>query len=232
MTCVMQRSAVIGSANFTISSENDSSVLGLVFQSNQRVQYLPINVSKAFPELEIYGAGACSLRTVSKENFSGLKYLRALGLQSNRIETIESDTFDDLTSLQYLYLRTDFCSLQILIESNFQILGFNRITTLGDVFTNLLSLKIVYLQGNICINEDFDDSLKIRNISRVTKEKCGAVGSHNETSFNFTMSKVRNLVEFVSEALTQSSNSARAPTAELQATVLCFIMLILSKQIY
>lgn len=113
MTCQMRISTVINSSQFTIAIENDTSILGLAFQYNLFIQFLPTNISNAFPELEIFGAGYCNLSSVSRVNFAGLIKLKALGLHNNYIERIESYTFEDLTSLEYLYLRIKLIQFKI-----------------------------------------------------------------------------------------------------------------------
>lgn len=43
----------------------------------------------------------------------------------------------------------------------------------GGTFQKLDKLKKVYLQENICINEYFDDRVKIPAMSQILREKCG-----------------------------------------------------------
>lgn len=42
----------------------------------------------------------------------------------------------------------------------------------GAVFNRLSKLKLIYLAGNICINENFKDQNQITALSRVVSEKC------------------------------------------------------------
>jgi hypothetical protein len=87
----------------TIATNNDS-VQGLRFYNNRKIQYLPVEVAKTFPNLLVYNAGGCSLKTLLKVNFEGLKKLKNLLLFSNQIEAIELEAFADLVDLEVLWL--------------------------------------------------------------------------------------------------------------------------------
>lgn len=103
-TCSMFGGAMIDSPEFTIKSAKDETVTGLFFFANPRVSFLPVKVYESFPNLIGYLANGCSIRKISKENFKNLSKLKMLGLSINQIQTIPSNAFEDLTSLQELYL--------------------------------------------------------------------------------------------------------------------------------
>lgn len=71
-------------------------------EGQRGITALPIDISKRFPNLEIYDAGSCSITSVSKANFAKLSKLRKLWLGFNQITAIAVDVFEDLTSLDYL----------------------------------------------------------------------------------------------------------------------------------
>ena len=102
-TCYMDKTTAINSADNTIASR-DESVEGLWLQSNNKIKFLPIEVSKKFPNLLGIDAYSCSLTTISKANFKGLSKLRGLYLANNQIEKIRSDVFDGLVALEALSL--------------------------------------------------------------------------------------------------------------------------------
>lgn len=52
----------------------------------------------------------------------------------------------------------------------------------GKAFDRLENLKIVYLESNACINENFLTKTQIIEIARVVSDKCGFVEIFNETS--------------------------------------------------
>lgn len=77
----------------------DYSIQFISFVFNKKILFLPIRVAENFPNLLIYHATFCSIKTVQKVNFKDLSRLRWLFLDGNQLETIASDTFEDLTSL-------------------------------------------------------------------------------------------------------------------------------------
>jgi Leucine rich repeat len=104
LSCYMEQTSSITEPHVSFSSANDK-VLGLRFYGNKKIHYLPVHVSHSFPNLRAYTASMCSLTTISKENFKGLKHLRNLYLHTNQIERIKRNTFEDLTSLELFSLR-------------------------------------------------------------------------------------------------------------------------------
>jgi Leucine-rich repeat (LRR) protein len=100
----MTTTTSISSEDVTISTTNDPSTGGLWFNDNKEISYLPICVNESFTNLLAYSAYGCSLTKITKINFQGLSKLAYLELGGNQIETINSDTFKDLASLEYLWL--------------------------------------------------------------------------------------------------------------------------------
>lgn len=100
----MQNMTSIDHFGLTIASVKDDSLNGLTFYGNKKVYFLPINLAKSFPKLVAYGADECSIKIISKDNFKALNKLTYLGLQDNFIERIQTNTFEDLTSLEGLTL--------------------------------------------------------------------------------------------------------------------------------
>lgn len=103
-TCQVDTSAVIDSDDFTISSDYDDDVDGIDYSSNKKIQYLPVNPATIFPNLAIISASGCSIKSLSRQNFDGLRKLRALYLESNKIERVNSDTFKNLDELEQIFL--------------------------------------------------------------------------------------------------------------------------------
>lgn len=102
-TCFMNGSIAIESLAIRISVR-DKDVKALILNHNKKIKFLPVDVPNTYPELQIYSALNCSIRTISKENFKGMSKLVILWLSYNRIEKINSNTFEDLTSMTELYL--------------------------------------------------------------------------------------------------------------------------------
>lgn len=104
----MDQKTSIASIGFTISSERDETVTGLYFTSNLNIFELPEKVAEKFPNLLGFAARTTSLRFIRKANLKGLSKLRELDLHNNQIEKIAIDAFEDLKSLERIYLRKTF----------------------------------------------------------------------------------------------------------------------------
>lgn len=103
-SCFMQNLTAIDSLGFTISSPRDETLEVLRLYDNKKIQFLPEEVYKQFPNLFMYKAYNCSIKEVSKINFKLLPKLRLLDLSRNQIERIESNTFEDLAAVQMISL--------------------------------------------------------------------------------------------------------------------------------
>lgn len=98
--------AVIDNPNVTINSPQDETIEILRLDRNYGlVEYLPINIHIAFPNLIDLTASECSIKMVHKENFRNLSKLKLLVLGKNKLKIIDDDTFVYLEVLEYLYLR-------------------------------------------------------------------------------------------------------------------------------
>lgn len=106
IVCVI-RNSTIDSDNFSISSKRNESV-ALDFFQNKNVSYLPKHLRNTFPKLHQIHAKACSIKAIFSYNFKNLTMLTFLDLSYNQIERIESDSFNDLTSLEQLFLSKKF----------------------------------------------------------------------------------------------------------------------------
>lgn len=83
----------------------DAEVGGLIFGGNRNISFLPVELAISFPELKVFESWGCSIKTIVKAHFKDLRFLVYLYLQRNQIDTISSDTFEDLSSLELLNLR-------------------------------------------------------------------------------------------------------------------------------
>lgn len=78
------------------------SMQGLKFESNKQIKFLSVEVNETFQNLLGYSATDCSLSTIKKVNFEGLKQLKDLWLNKNEISSISSETFEDLFAFEDL----------------------------------------------------------------------------------------------------------------------------------
>lgn len=99
-TCFMTKTSVIVSNGYKISPLNVEGVTAISFKRNHKIFHLPEKVHEVFPNLTAYSASSCSIKTISKHNFENLNRLLVLWLYGNSIETISSNVFTDLTSLE------------------------------------------------------------------------------------------------------------------------------------
>lgn len=103
-TCVLYDTTAIDSIGYHITTPRDEEVVVTDYDSNDKIEYLAENVDEKFPNLKIIFASSCSIKSISKKNFRNLNKLDRLVLYGNQIARVDDDTFNDLTSLEYLDL--------------------------------------------------------------------------------------------------------------------------------
>lgn len=117
-TCFIKHPSRIGSNDYTIKN-TDESLTELMILNNRKILFLPIEVAKSFPNLLLYSVSDVPVKNIAKINFANLSKLIKLYIYSLQIETIYSDTFEDLTSLEVLILSKlnlivlDFCFVSL-----------------------------------------------------------------------------------------------------------------------
>ena len=104
--CFLNEVTVINSPDYVIVSTSDEyeTVETIKCPYNKNIKYLPKGVHDVFPNLRTYDAAVCAIKKISKSNFAQLGKLVVIRLDGNLIEQIESGTFEDLTSLQEIYI--------------------------------------------------------------------------------------------------------------------------------
>lgn len=103
-TCDMKGSTKINSAGYKISAYQNQNIEGIDFSHNKKIFHLPDKVYESFPKLIVYNAYDCSIKSIFRRHFEHLFHLKGLYLNRNSIEKIPLDAFDDLKSLELLYL--------------------------------------------------------------------------------------------------------------------------------
>lgn len=86
---------------------------------NKIIQFLPEHVAEEFPNLLSYDANNCLIKAVSKKISIARGKWFLLSLGSNQIEQIASNTFEDLTSLEFLSLSKKFFFPFLLLSNLF-----------------------------------------------------------------------------------------------------------------
>lgn len=185
-TCHLQLKTMIDSPAYKIKSSNDETVGGVYFKNNKKIYFLPIGVSQSFPQLKTYIATNCSIKTLSKENFSNLKELETLWLYDNEIEMIPADLFRDLKSLKRLFLWKN--KIRFIKE---------------DTFDGLNQLLEVQMTRNECININFTPS-DISTLPSVVAKHCGVNKADNSKlleELNQAQSEISMLLEMLANLL-------------------------------
>lgn len=91
----------------------------------------------------------------------------------NQIETIFSNTFEGLISLEKIELGKSLYRAFLKGLITFILTDNNKISQInGKAFDGLKNLKEVKLHGNQCVDEDFGQA-NMTALIRVVSEKCG-----------------------------------------------------------
>lgn len=109
--CFLNDFTVIDAVNVTFAEPEKLDVEAILFSGNENIKFLPSNVYKKFPNLEVYLARKAAIREISALNFQWLFKLKWLDLQRNQIEFIPDDCFKGLTSLYKINLGSLDCTL-------------------------------------------------------------------------------------------------------------------------
>jgi len=117
----------------------NENVTELLLGRNKKIEFLPQDISAAFPNLRLIDAFDCSIKSINNLNFKGLNKMIKLNLERNNLETIQENSFDDMVNLRYLYMDE------------------NKITQLpSNVFQKLHNLDTLYLKTNQLTNLNAD----------------------------------------------------------------------------
>jgi Leucine-rich repeat (LRR) protein len=129
--CTFGNDVTISNANTKLSNERNEEVNEINANNITGLEYLPIDIVDAFPNIRKLSFDRTNLKAVSKKNFHGLSKLGYLNINRNQISSIDEDTFDDLESIFWIHLDD------------------NKLTTLPPkVFSKLATLDTLYLNGN------------------------------------------------------------------------------------
>lgn len=105
--CFLHEMTVINEINVTIADLENSDVKGILFEHNKNVEFLPVNIYRNFPKLEMYSARNASVRELSALNFEMLTKLNYLDLRWNQIEFVPDYCFQGLGELSQIYLSME-----------------------------------------------------------------------------------------------------------------------------
>ena len=154
-TCFVDNKQFIDEEGFTIDKnfKKDLKVEKIFVEGNQNINFLPEDVAKKFANLIEYSAYYCALKHINEKNFANLVKLSGLVLHQNKIESIASNAFKDLSELENLSLDDNKLKVfdpkwfQSLTKLKFLNLDHNEIVSLGDnTFKNLINLEKLFLR--------------------------------------------------------------------------------------
>jgi Leucine rich repeat len=151
--CAVDFQTQISSRGFKVEGSPDSSARGLNFQGNKMIEYLPLVIFEAYPELMIYDGGSCAIKSIERANFLNLKQMKYLWLGFNQIQIILSDTFIDMPQLTYLGLD----------ENKITFMNYQTIEALPK-------LSHVWLEKNVCISQNnFGNETSFEMLAKLRK---------------------------------------------------------------
>lgn len=134
-TCVVYDLSIT-SPDDTITSvdgKTDPTDYGILRIQNQKVNFVPRNIARFFPQLSELEISNSSLEWIEQANIRDLPNLMKINLQKNRLEILEKSLFDFNTKLHTINIR----------ENEIKFVHMN-------IFDKLSSLQSVDLEHNIC----------------------------------------------------------------------------------
>lgn len=179
--CYLNETTMISADNVELLDNKIFDVNAIIFDYNKKIEFLPINVYKSFPNLKTYYASQASIKNITSSNFKRLLKLKLLDLSRNQIEIIPEDCFQGLNQLQKICLgkkhseglKYEFLKLWKLLHTE-----GNRIKEVdGIVFFNLPQLVIVDLSSNNCINWLFKVLKDSSEMRRRISSHCGSANA-------------------------------------------------------
>lgn len=102
--CYLNETTVINSSNVSMGGLEMADLTGFFLNNNKKIQFLPVDVYKKFPNLEFYSASEAGIKEISALNFKRLSSLMFLDLSRNQIEFIPDECFHGLFRLSKLRL--------------------------------------------------------------------------------------------------------------------------------
>jgi Leucine-rich repeat (LRR) protein len=167
----------------------------VAMEHNKKIFYLPDKIGDAYPNLIIVRAGNCSITAISRQNFKGLTKLKSVLLHHNQIKEVENGAFKGLIELKNVHLSynqiekilsetfeglkiLEILSLGLTTKFNiskkkiFYFSEYNKIKFLNGKAFQSFTNTTVYLNFNVCINQNFTTKFEPSVLSEIT-EKCG-----------------------------------------------------------
>lgn len=81
----------------------------------QNVQYFPRGLATLFPGLQHLAITNCSLREISREDLTGLTSLKTLNLDSNYLNGLPDDVFNEIPQLEEFSCQNNKLNISFLM---------------------------------------------------------------------------------------------------------------------
>jgi FtsZ-binding cell division protein ZapB len=119
------------------------------------LNFIPKNISNAFPRLIVLAFNNCPINFVTREDFEGISTLEVLNMQKCNIQNIPGDLFASMPNLQFVGFAQNF------------------IERVGEgLLDNLENLSRADFSENICINQRVWDASEIPGFIEELYENC------------------------------------------------------------
>lgn len=129
--------------------------INLLTFENQEVNYIPMEISKIFGQIQGLRIDNSQLKEVNKHDLCQFPKLIELILSNNEINFLPGDSFEDNTDLKLI---------------NFD---YNHISSVGfDILVPLVNLKFASFLSNNCINGSYAGKIEITSLVSHLNENC------------------------------------------------------------
>lgn len=152
-TCSVDNQVIDG-FGFVFTAQNDQDYK-FITMNDITVNFLPENISEAFPNLQGLEVIRSSLSLLRAENLKNLTELVELNLSNNKLDFIGKNVFKDLEKVELVMLRSN--KIQFIHDKAFRnmeavrqiILENNELTEIRQrLFSNNKKLETIRLSGN------------------------------------------------------------------------------------
>lgn len=195
--------------NSKIDNKNIESISGVHLESMSNdnvtqyfarlltVEYFPNGLGDYFSNLEVVRITSCNMRHLRKKDLQNLRNLKYLDLIGNKIEKLDSNTFENTPQLQNV------------------ILNNNRLQFIGSkLMEPLKNLQIISFGGNTCIGGHAKDSVEqLERLKTEIKLKC------NDISMEDLMQKMDNLEMQIKKILIHVLNLSQSLKPDLDNSI-------------
>lgn len=129
------------------------------FARGLNIERFPGGLTDHFPHLEVVRITSSNMRLLLKEDMANLEKLIYLDLVGNKIEKLESDTFENTPNM-----------IEVLLSNNrLQFIGANLLEPLKN-------LQFIHFGGNVCVTgQSKHSSEQLARLNAEIKLKCSDI---------------------------------------------------------